>query len=59
MIKSTNEFIAIIRRERPIGILASLDVESLFTNVSVDATIDIIMDRLYRDPSVAPPEFLP
>ncbi|XP_066957074.1 uncharacterized protein [Macrobrachium rosenbergii] len=28
-----------------------MDVESLFTNVSVDETIQIILDRVYRDPT--------
>ena len=59
MIKSTDEFIEIIKRGKPSGILASLDVESLFTNVPVDDTINIIIDRLYHDPSVAPPKLLP
>ena len=29
--------------------LASLDVESLFTNVPVDETIQLLLDRIYRD----------
>ena len=29
--------------------MASLDVESLFTNAPVDETINLLMDRIYRD----------
>jgi hypothetical protein len=37
--------------------MASLDVESLFTNVPVNETIDIILDYVYRniDPEKYPP----
>ncbi|XP_064089200.1 uncharacterized protein LOC135203401 [Macrobrachium nipponense] len=35
--------------------MASLDVESLFTNVPVDETIGIIMERVYRNPDMRPP----
>ncbi|XP_064093827.1 uncharacterized protein LOC135206336 [Macrobrachium nipponense] len=37
------------------GTMASLDVESLFTNVPVDETIGIIMERVYRNPDMRPP----
>ncbi|XP_068245389.1 uncharacterized protein [Palaemon carinicauda] len=33
------------------GTIASLDVESLFTSVPVGETIDLILERVYRDPS--------
>ena len=39
--------------------MASLDVESLFTNVPVDITIQMILDKVYRDnstPSMSIPE---
>ena len=47
-IKSTNDFIDILQTNRSQGVIASLDVESLFTNVPIDATIDIILKRAYN-----------
>ena len=47
-LKSSQEFIDILKASRPSNIIASMDVESLFTNVPVDATINMICDRLYR-----------
>ncbi|XP_064109656.1 uncharacterized protein LOC135217622 [Macrobrachium nipponense] len=35
--------------------MASLDVESLFTNVPVDETIGIILEKVYRNPDKQPP----
>ena len=35
--------------------MASLDVESLFTNLPVDETIDIIIPRVYNHPDIPPP----
>ena len=35
--------------------LLSLDVESLFTNVPITTTIDIIIKRLYNHPALPPP----
>ncbi|XP_068229709.1 uncharacterized protein [Palaemon carinicauda] len=37
------------------GVIASMDVESLFTNVPVDETIVLIAERIYRDETT--PEF--
>ena len=34
------------------GILASLDIENLFTNIPVNETIDIIINNIYNDPSL-------
>ena len=48
MLKSPKEFVDIISNKTPRGIIASLDVESLFTNVPVDETITMIMDEVYR-----------
>ena len=31
------------------GIIASLDMESLVTNIPVDETIEVILDWVYRD----------
>ncbi|XP_064106896.1 uncharacterized protein LOC135215872 [Macrobrachium nipponense] len=50
-LRSSTEFLKEIRDSPGTGTIASLDVESLFTNVPVDETINIIMDRIYRDPS--------
>ena len=47
-INSTDEFLDILRIKKPQGELASIDVESLFTNVPVDATIEIIIDEVYH-----------
>ena len=44
-----------VRTMRPTGILASLDVDSLFTNVPVTATIEIICNNVYHHPSIPPP----
>ena len=53
-LKSTNDFIDIIRSSAPQGLLASLDVESLFTNVPVEQTIDIIIEQVYHHPTLPP-----
>ena len=47
-VSSATEFIDLLRTAPPCHDIASLDVESLFTNVPVDETISIIMDRVYR-----------
>ena len=56
MIKSTDEFIDILHSNKCNGIIASLDVESLFTNVPIDATIDIIIHDMYNHPELSPPK---
>ena len=56
MISSTNEFISIAKGVERKGLLASLDVESLFTNVPVIETINIILNNTYHNPTVAPPD---
>ena len=53
-IRSTNDFIDIIRSTHPEGLLTSLDVESLFTNVPVDDTIKIILDNVYNHANLPP-----
>ncbi|XP_076035246.1 uncharacterized protein LOC143021531 [Oratosquilla oratoria] len=45
---STCEFIDLLDSKEPTGLIASLDAESLFTNVPVDETIDFILDEVYR-----------
>ncbi|XP_076059538.1 uncharacterized protein LOC143036175 [Oratosquilla oratoria] len=47
-VSSVTEFIDLLRTAPPCQDIASLDVESLFTNVPVDETIDIILNRVYR-----------
>ena len=47
--KSTYKLIQVLHTIKPnYGILASLDVENLFTNVPVNETIDIIIDNIYK-----------
>ena len=46
--KSSAAFIQHINGLRPTGIMSSMDVESLFTNVPVDATIEMILEAVYR-----------
>ena len=55
MLSSTDDFLAILRDRNPEGLICSLDVESLFTNVPVTDTINIICDYCYRTPDTSPP----
>ena len=55
ILKSTDDFLNIVRTERPQGTIASLDVVSLFTNVPVNETIDVICNCVYRTDHLAPP----
>lgn len=41
------------------GIIASLDIENLFTNVPVEQTIDIILNFVYSNKSIPPPPIKP
>ena len=54
-LRSTDEFIDIVRVNNPEGFIASLDAVSLFTNVPVLRTIDIILDYVYRHADLPPP----
>ena len=54
-INSTDEFISLTKATTGSGILASLDVENLFTNVPVRETIDLIIQYAYQDPDRKPP----
>ena len=47
-VKSATEFIDLLHTAPPCNDIASLDVESLFTNVPVMETINIILERIYR-----------
>ena len=46
---SGTDFLDILKTNKVEGNIASLDVESLFTNVPVDRTINYILDRIYRN----------
>ena len=52
IINSTDDFVSILRVLRPSAVVASLDVESLFTNVPVMETIDIICNNVYNRPTL-------
>ncbi|XP_069185192.1 uncharacterized protein [Procambarus clarkii] len=52
--QSSTDFLELMKTTQPEGIIASLDVESLFTNVPVDTTIEMVLDRVYRDESNPP-----
>ncbi|XP_076039484.1 uncharacterized protein LOC143024558 [Oratosquilla oratoria] len=55
-LKSTDEFVDILRCNKPSGILASLDAESLFSHVPLIRTVDIILNYTYRHPVLPPPK---
>ena len=55
MLKSTTEFVDLLEGQSTAGDLYSLDVESLFTNVPVNRTINIICDKVYNHPNLPPP----
>ena len=50
-LKSTDNFID-LRSSRPDVLIASLDVDSLFTNVPVETTIEIILKNVYEHPTL-------
>ena len=56
ILKSTNDFIDLLHNSDCNGVIASLDVESLFTNVPIDSTIDIILQHAYNHPTLPPPK---
>ena len=60
-LSSVDEFIDILRTTNPTGQLASIDVESLFTNVPVETTIQIIIKHVYHntDKNMAPLKLTP
>ncbi|XP_076056327.1 uncharacterized protein LOC143034276 [Oratosquilla oratoria] len=59
-VSSATDFIDLLRTAPPCHDIASLDAESLFTNVPVDETINIILDRVYRSdlPALNIPEYI-
>ena len=56
LLASTNEFLDIINGSKPRGIMASLDVESLYTNIPVRRTIEIVLKHVYHHNSMIPPK---
>ena len=59
MLTSTSEFIDKLKlcSLRGNETMVSFDVSSLFTNVPLMETIDIVVDRVYRDDAVITPPF--
>ena len=55
MLKSTTEFVEMLGGHQYSGNLYSLDVESLFTNVPVQRTINIILEKVYNHPTIKAP----
>ena len=55
MINSTYEFLEIARGTENVKLLASFDVENLFTNVPVEETIDIIIECVYNNDKIKKP----
>ena len=54
-INSTNDFIKIAQTVKDPNFLAFLDVESVFTNVPVEETIEIIVQNVYQNAQLPPP----
>ncbi|XP_076052864.1 uncharacterized protein LOC143032277 [Oratosquilla oratoria] len=48
LLKSLKEFIDLLHNKAPTGLIASLDTESLFSNVPVIETINFVLDRVYH-----------
>ena len=55
-LSSTNDFVDLIQLKQSNGLLASLDVESLFTNVPINDTIKIIIEKVYSHETIPPPD---
>ena len=55
-VKSSAEFIYLLHSNNFNGIIGFLDVESLFTNVPIDETIDMLLKHAYNQPTIAPPK---
>ncbi|XP_068222858.1 uncharacterized protein [Palaemon carinicauda] len=51
---SSMHFLTTVKGHFRESVINSLDVESLFTNVPVNVTIKLILDRVYRDDSTPP-----
>lgn len=57
LLQSTDQFLDLLQCTEANGFVASLDVESLFTNIPVKSTINIICNAVYFHPSKPPPPF--
>ena len=55
-LESSEDFVQLLKAQPPDGMLASLDAESLFTNVPVNETIQILLSQAYDSPHLAPPK---
>ena len=51
-LKSSDEFLDVLKVNGRRGLLASLDAESLFTNVPIDETVEIILRYVYENPTM-------
>ena len=56
---STEDFLDLVKIITHQGIIASLDVESLFSNLPIDETIKLIIDRTFNHPNLPPPKIPP
>ena len=56
VMKSRDEFLYLLRSSNYDGLPYSLDVESLFTNVPVKDTIEIILKNIYNNNEKNPPK---
>ena len=59
MLKSTDDLINLLQSNECKGIISSLDVESLFTSVPIDETINIILELAYNNKDIPPPKIPP
>ncbi|XP_066946920.1 uncharacterized protein [Macrobrachium rosenbergii] len=50
-LKSSAEFLEALRVVPPGGCICPMDVECLFTSVPINETIQMILDRVFRDPT--------
>ena len=55
LISSTEEFIEIVNKLKPEGTMGSLDVESLYTSIPVEETIEIVLNYVYAHETMSPP----
>ena len=55
-VQSMYEFIYLLKEVDKPSNIASSDVESLFTNVPVHCTVDVILENVYNHPTIPPPK---
>ena len=56
-LSSSSDFIDLLHSNDANGMIASLDVEALFTNVPICDTVDIIIKQVYNHPTIKAPKF--